>query len=231
MSEALQYGLTPPADTFVMPEDTSFPVLESQGFARYPYDVNRASQLLAEAGWTPGSDGTLRDRSGQAFTLDLSATGQGSNVQEIETVASYWQNAGFHASPVPLPPQAANLDERKNSVHGGFMWPWTPSQTAPQNLVTAQISSERTAWKGRNYGGYSSPAYDALYDRFATSLEPAARDRATADIMKLMADEVPVIPIYYYGTGVVARRGVMGPGMLTPLQTASAWNIESWEVR
>src|SRR5205807_6245342 len=109
-----------------MMEDSAFKVLQAQSFARYPFDLNRVRQLLAEAGWTPGSDGMLQDRSGQPFALDVSATGQGSNVQEIETVASQWQSAGFHASPVPLPPQAANLDERKNTVAGGFVWPWTP---------------------------------------------------------------------------------------------------------
>jgi peptide/nickel transport system substrate-binding protein len=231
MSDALQYGLTPPADTFVMPEDPAFRLAESQGLARYPYDLNRTWQLLAEAGWTMGADNTLRDRAGQPLALDVSATGQGSNVQEIETVASQWQSAGFRASVVPLPPQAANLDERKNTVAGAFVWPWSPNLTAPQNLITAQISTERTAWKGRNYGGYSSTAYDALYDRFAGSLQPEARDRVTADLMKLIADDLPVIPIYYYGTGVVARKGISGPGTLTPMQTASTWNIETWEAR
>jgi hypothetical protein len=104
---------------------------------------------------------------------EVAATGKGSNVQEIETVASQWQAPGFNASPMPIPPQSANLDERRATVRG----------------------------------------------------------RVTSDLMKLLADEVPLVPIYVYGTGVIARKGVSGPGMLTPLQTDSAWNIESWEIR
>ncbi len=116
-------------------------------------------------------------------------------------------------------------------MRGGFLWPWSLSLTATQNLVTSQIGAERTSWRGRNYGGYSNPAYDTLYDRFATTLEPAARDGLVAEIMKVLADEVPLIPIYYYGTAVVAKKGLSGPGMITALQTASAWNIETWELR
>jgi len=231
MSDALQHGLAPPADTFILPDDTAFRELEQRGLARYPFDASRAGQLLADAGWTRGSDGSLRDRGGQILALDLSATGQGSNVQEIETVASQWQTVGFRASPVPIPPQAANFDERRANVRGGFLWPWSLSLTATQNLATSQIGGERTSWRGRNYGGYSNPAYDTLYDRFTTTLEPTARDGLVADIMKLLADEVPLIPIYYYGTAVVAKKGLSGPGMITALQTASAWNIETWELR
>ena len=89
---------------------------------------------------------------------------------------------------------------------------------------------KRTSWKGRNYGSYHNPDYDALYDRYTLTLEPSARDAVTADMMKMLASEVPLVPIYFYGTGVIARRGVTGPGMISPLQTASAYNIDSWEI-
>jgi peptide/nickel transport system substrate-binding protein len=231
MSEALQYGMTTPADTFIMITDGAYPVLERRSFARYPYDEQRARQLLAEAGWSAGADNLLRDGAGQSLNLDLSATGQGSNVQEIETVSSQWRAMGVQTNPVPLPPQAANLDERKNTVRGGFLWPWSPSISAPQNLASTQIPTERTAWKGSNYAGYSNPDYDQLFDRFSTTLQAPQRREVLAEIMALLGDEVPVIPIYYYGIGVIARRGLDGPGMIPPLQTASAWTISSWDLR
>lgn len=231
MSDALQHGLTTPADTFVMVTDSVFPLLERRGLRRYPFDEDRARRLMAEAGWRPGPDGQLRDAGGQALSLDLSATAQGSNVQEIETVANQWRGIGIQANPVPLPPQMANLDERKNTVRGGFLWPWSPSLTAPENLTSHQVPSERTAWKGPNYGGYRDPAYDRLVDRYTTTLLAAERRGVLADIMVYLAQEVPVIPIYYYGVGVVARRGLDGPGMIPPVQTASTWNIHVWELR
>jgi peptide/nickel transport system substrate-binding protein len=231
MSEALQYGLTLPADTFLPVEDPVYRALERRGFSRYPLDLARARHLLAEAGWTAGPDGALYDGSARALSLEIGATAQGGNVQEIETVTSQWQAIGIQANPLPLPPQSANLDERKNTVQGGFLWPWSPGIDSPQNVATAQIPSERTSWKGRNYGGYSHAVYDELYGRFTTTLDLAERQLVLADIMAFLANEVPVIPIYYYGNGVIARKGLDGPGMITPLQTASTWNIHTWDLR
>jgi len=231
MSEALQYGLSKPADALILTSDSAYPLVEQRGLARYPYDLDRSRQLLAEAGWTMGGDGVLRNTAGQPLALDLSATGQGSNVQEIETVANEWQQAGFQASPVPLPPQAANLDERKNTVRGGFLWPWTPAITAPQNLASTQIPSERTVWKGPNYGGYSNPTYDALFERYSTTLDIQPRRDVIASMVSFIAEELPVLPIYYYGIGVIARRNVQGPAMVSPQQTATSWDIHAWEMR
>jgi peptide/nickel transport system substrate-binding protein len=99
-------------------------------------------------------------------------------------------------------------------------WPWP----VPEG------GSVRPGSQARNYGSYQNPEYDALYERYSTTLEPSARDQATADLMKLLASDVPLVPIYFYGTGVIARRAVTGPGPISPLQTASAYNIESWEI-
>ena len=231
MAEALQYGLTPPADTFLFLEDAAYRVLLSRNYARHPYDPARARQLFAEAGWNTGADGMLRDSGGRTLAMEISATGQGSNVQEIETVSSQWQTMGVDSRPVPLPPQAANFDERRAKVPGGFLWPWTPSLDVPQNLTSAQIPTERTIWKGRNYAAYSSPAYDQLFDRFTGTLDSTERQGVWADIMVHLGDEVPLIPIYYYGNGVIARKGLEGPAMITPLQTASTWSIHGWELK
>ena len=231
MSEALQNGLAPPTLTFIPQEDSGFKVLESTGgYAQYPYDPNKAHQLLAEAGWNLGADGLLQDATGQPMAVELTATGQGSNVQEIETVASIWKKIGFNTSVRPLPPTSANLDELKNGHKGGFVWPGL-SYINPQALISNQIATERTVWKGGNYGGYLNKVYDDLYDKFQTTLDSSDRQKVNADIMRVIADEVPIIPIYFYGNGMVSRKNVEGPGMISPNQTANTWNINEWVMK
>lgn len=231
MSDALQYGLALPADTFVRPEESAYRVLEGRGFARYPFDPISARQLLAAAGWTAGPDGIARDGGAQTLALDLSATGQGGNVNEIEALSSQWQRAGIQAQPVPLPPQAANLDELKATVRGGFVWPLGGSATVAQNLTSSQLPTERNRWKGSNYGAFGSPAYDDLYDRFAVTIDPAERERVLVEALHFLAEEVPVIPIYFYGNAVIARKGLEGVGLAAPSQSATVWNIHTWDLR
>ncbi len=226
LSEALQDGLAPPAYTYVMPEDAAFKVLEQGGgFAKFPYDPNRAHQLLSQAGWNLAADGLLRDASGQPLAFEFGATAQSGNVEEIVTMASLWQRLGYQTTPTPLPPTSGDIAFLRNNVKGGFNFPGGVGL----GLRSSLIATESTAWRGTNYSGYNSPVYDQLYDRFQVTLDLGERLKVHADIMRLLATDLPNIPIYYYGVGLVARKGITGPGMLSPSQTANAWNISEWD--
>lgn len=232
LSETLQNGLAAPVDVLLPPGDSTYRLVDQQGVPRYPYDRTRAQRLLAEAGWTLGPDRVLRDASAQTITLELGATAQGDNVKEMEAVASELAAVGVRTVFSPIPPQATTAvkDEMKNSMKGGLFWPYNFSLTAPQFLTTSQIASESTRWKGNNYAGYSSSAYDELYDRYVTTLDPTQRQQVLAQVARFQAEQVPIIPIYYNIQAVTARKGVSGPGKASPLQAASAWNIHTWEI-
>ena len=131
----------------------------------------------------------------------------------------------------PIPPQSTNRDELKNTMRGALLWPWNFGLSAPQYITSAQIASEATRWRGNNYGGYTSAIYDGLYEQFQTTLDPIQRQDVMARLAQYVASELPVIPIYYNIQAVTFRKGVVGPGRASPQQAASAWNIETWEIR
>jgi peptide/nickel transport system substrate-binding protein len=229
--DTLQYGIAMPAYTSITPELEAFKMLEQRGLPRYEYDPARAERLLFEAGWTRGSDQQLRNAAGQGFTMNVTSTAQGDNVKEAETVASQWSALGIQSGPAPIPANAANRDELKNTFQGAFIWPATSLANALDAFSTGSIASERTRWKGNNYGGYSNPTYDRLYEQFGVTLETAQSQALIADMMKILADDVATIPIYYAALGLAARKGIEGPGPAAPSQAANAWNIHTWEVK
>ncbi|MFD9123881.1 ABC transporter substrate-binding protein [Kitasatospora sp. NPDC059571] len=47
-----------------------------------------------------------------------------------------------------------------------------------------------------NYGGYSNPEYDALFDRATAAADPAARADLTAELQKIAVRDLPAIPLY-----------------------------------
>ncbi|MFE7233820.1 ABC transporter substrate-binding protein [Streptomyces sp. NPDC002405] len=47
-----------------------------------------------------------------------------------------------------------------------------------------------------NYGKYSNPEYDAVYDKAAATDDPAARADLTSELQKIMVRELPAIPLY-----------------------------------
>ncbi|MGH2772056.1 MAG: hypothetical protein ACRDIU_02810, partial [Actinomycetota bacterium] len=48
-----------------------------------------------------------------------------------------------------------------------------------------------------NYSGYASPAFDSLAERIASTPDPAARQQAVDEALTLLADDVPVAPLFF----------------------------------
>src|SRR5205814_600619 len=71
MTDAITFGLAPVADSWVAPQHGLRAAVEA-AIPRYSYDLNRARQLLAGAGWTAGPDGLqVNVSSGESFKLEL----------------------------------------------------------------------------------------------------------------------------------------------------------------
>jgi hypothetical protein len=53
-----------------------------------------------------------------------------------------------------------------------------------------------------------------------------------ADLLKMAADEVIFVPVYYdASTAYVAfRKGIRGPGQVSANQLANMWNVQTWEM-
>lgn len=229
--ETLLFGITRRADFFVPAEDPVYSLAEQRGLPRYPFDPARAERLLAETGWARGADRILRNSVGQPFTIDVTASAQGANVQEATTVAANWSAAGFVSNPTPYPPAAENASEIRHKTPGALIWPWNFGIAAPGTLTAANIGSERNRWRGGNYGGYVNRAYEDLYSQLTNSFEATQRRETLFGIIKILAEEVPVIPIFYTALALVARKGVEGPGPVPPVQAGSAWNIHTWDLK
>jgi hypothetical protein len=75
--------------------------------------------------------------------------------------------------------------------------------------------------------------FDQLYDRALLTLDTTARAGITADLVKLLADDMVMINIYYdpdIATAAV-RKGIRGPGPAgSSKQLLTSWNIHEWEM-
>src|SRR5690606_3371724 len=63
------------------PESTPNKVFLNENVRQYPYDLERAAQILADAGFVKGSDGVLRDPNGNPVEFNLS-TNSGNTERE-----------------------------------------------------------------------------------------------------------------------------------------------------
>jgi peptide/nickel transport system substrate-binding protein len=231
--ETLLYGLTQRADYYVPPGDPAYRLAEERGVPRYPFDLNRVERLMNEAGWSRAGDQLFRNAAGQPVHIDVTVDGQGDNVKEAETFAGHWSAAGFQSRATPTAPGLPSQDARqvRHTVQGVMLWPWNFAVTDPRLATSYEVGTDRNRWNGGNYGGYVNPAYDLLWDQLTDELDSTRRREIHFQMVKLLAEEVPVFPLFYRVTGLAALKSVTGPGRTAPLQAASAWNVHTWELK
>jgi len=229
--ETLQDGQTTPAFTSITPALPAFQRLEQLGVQKYEYNPTQAQRLLTDTGWTKGGDGTYRNAAGQQFTFDITSSNQPKNVQESAAVAAQYTAFGIPSAPSPYPAAAVNATEIRHTYKGMLIWPASSFTNALEGFSTGAIGTEQNRWRGSNYGGWRSAEYDRLYGEFGVTLDPQKSQELVAQMMKIVADDVGAIPLYYAALGVAFRKGITGPGGAAPDQAANAWNIHTWDVQ
>jgi ABC-type oligopeptide transport system substrate-binding subunit len=63
-----------------------------------------------------------------------------------------------------------------------------------------------------NSGGWSDPAFDAALDAAAASDDPAVQTAHYQEAQRIVADQVPIIPLEYPEDWALSRTGLLGAG-------------------
>ncbi len=238
LNDALQFGLTSIAHYYVMPEDPIHRLAEQRGLPRYTYDPARAERLFAEAGWTRGPDRLLRNSAGQTVSFECCrlADADPNDIRESQALVSEFQTAGLQARhPIPTPGgQLTAEDERKlgHAFQGGYASPFRFSTREGFAIFTpGLIATQENRWQGQNRGGWTTSAYQDLFAKATSTFDPTERQEPLFQMTKMIAEELPVLPIYYNPLGMAIRKGVEGPGPMSVLQLGTTWNIHTWDIK
>ena len=80
-----------------------------------------------------------------------------------------------------------------------------------------------------NFMGYCSPAVTDLGLRAEVELDPTARAQLINDANRLLATDVPSIPLFMRPTFLIHRTALRGPEV-NPANLPT-WNAETWRVK
>ncbi len=97
-----------------------------------------------------------------------------------------------------------------------------------ENFISSQIGTPANRWSGSNRGGWSNAAYNADYDAYNSTLDPADRRRAVADAMRILSEEAPAFPLYYNIYVLAAEADLKGPEQTGAPATTDYWNVHEW---
>ena len=230
MVETLHNGLSDVDDIFFRREASAYKLAQEKGLPDLKFDVNRAHRLLAQAGLARGPDGAYRSAPGAPFRLELSpASDINSDVQTMFVVSNAWKQAGIESDHVLITP-TTDRNALRSQLKGVALNSTTQGVDSFNALVTGEISSEGTRWRGTNTGGYSNPVYDDMHKRVFTTINASEREQVTADLIKFSLDNALYLPLTY-SPDVSANRNVLaGVTSVVPTQRVNAWNAHLWQL-
>ncbi|WP_244488997.1 peptide ABC transporter substrate-binding protein [Devosia sp. Root635] len=178
------------------------------GIATYAYDPEAAKTLLAEAGWTPGPDGICVNDNGDRLSFEFVTTAGNATREQIALVIqSQLREICVETNNVFAGLQEYNGDyARRRQFTGMIMSSIEFSLGSSPNIAlgTSAIPSEENSWVGNNFSGYSSEAMDAAINTLEGSLERADRIAGWAEVQRIFAEDLPMLPLYFYTSAWVA---------------------------
>lgn len=232
LAESLQAGLVPVAHSLVSPTTPVYREIEPS-IVRYEYDLRKAAQTIESLGYARGAGGVYQDAGAQPLSVEIRVLG-GDDLPEKATfsVADYWRRLGLAAEPLVVPPQRER-DQEYRATFPAFSLHRQPNE--PSNLGDYRIAETPTPenrFQGRNRARYANHEFEALIQRFATTIPRGERTEVLARTIHHMTDQVIALGLIYNTeptlignrlVNVMARTGEEG--------STHTWNVHLWDVK
>ncbi len=150
---------------------------------RLPYDPARARQLLGEAGYPNGF----------SVTLDCVNVAWRENV--CQAMAAMLTQLGIRTQ-LRSSPSGTFFPKLTQGTASFIEYGWTATPDAWHSLNGLFRTPDRSGLGTFNAGRYSNPKVDALIDAMRTEPDPTRRRAMVSTVLRLVADDLPYIPLY-----------------------------------
>ncbi|MBI5523529.1 MAG: peptide-binding protein [Desulfarculus sp.] len=160
---------------------------------RYPYDPDKARDLLAQAGWLPGPDGVLV-KDGQPFQFVL-LTNQGNRYRQNAGVIIQRRLAEVGVKvELRIVEWAAFLRE---FIDKGRFDAVLLAWTIPQDPDLYDIFASTNIGPGKlNFNAYQNPGLDRLLEQGRRTFDQGQRKAIYDRVQEILAEEVPYTFLY-----------------------------------
>lgn len=213
------------------------------------HDPEKGNQLLDEVGWkdldndpsTPrtslGISTVLNDK---PFAITYTLTDTPLHEQVAEIVVSSLKECGVDVTIQYLPTEEFLAAGPEGLLFGRNFdlaeLAWSSGNVPPCFLYTSsEIPTEENFWLGTKYGGVNLTGYsNADYDAACSDMLNAGLDVDTLDTnnqitQQLLANDLPMLPLFYHLKAMVARTDLCGLSLDTSSRSALD-NIENLEI-
>ncbi len=237
----LLYGLGIVPASYIPPQHPLFPA----DLQPLPYDPQQGMRLLEEVGWMDEDNDPSTPRTalgiqtilgGTPFSITYLTTRAPLRQQVAARIAADLAGCGIQVQINNL-----NVDELYAAGPDGPLFgrkfdlaefAWDSSVQPPCALYeSAQIPHQKNGWLGGNVTGYANPDFDTACRaaRLARSDQPQVIADNHAAAMRLLAGELPSIPLFFHVKMAAARPGLCGFEMDVTARS-QLWGIENIDI-
>ena len=232
ITKDLLFGKTEPLGTFW----SATPPYGNPDVKPWPYDPEKAAQLLDEAGWTLGADG-IREKTidGQVVKLKLTYITNSRQLRKdvMAVVKQMWAQVGIDSELVNNAndvyfnsyadngPLYGNFDVAQYSNSPAF-----PDPDVSQFRCNEIPSPDKP--EGGNFQGYCNEKLDEIMDKTATTVNRDERVKLFYEAAQIMYDDVVWVGMWndpdLWSVSNRLKNVVFSGG--TPF-----WNVEEWDIQ
>ncbi len=164
---------------------------QDETLAPYPFDPDKARELLDEAGWTVGADG-VREKDGVRLSLNFDTT-NGSYLADKEVaqvMADYWKDVGIEIADLNVIDASVNSQMRANQGAGyrDLMNSSSgPDYTCQGDLLLVQADS------GSNRMSWVDPKFEEMFKAFNEEFDQSKWTEMCNAAQAYVAEQAPVV--------------------------------------
>lgn len=156
----------------------------------YDYDLEKAKQILEDAGWKEGSDG-VREKDGKKLEVHLVGTTNNPVVDALVPVATNdWKELGVHFTSEVM--QFPSMRQKVKNSDGWDLYFMAHGLTAdPSTSKLTYVTGGSQNWLG-----YANSKVDGLYNDIAAETDTDKLKDLYKDLYTEMNENLPEIPLY-----------------------------------
>ncbi len=229
------YGITgqPTANILLLPQEYNSPNTS------YQFNLEKAQQLLDEAGWKDSNNNGTRDKNGvemkvvfQTSVNPLRQKTQEIVKQGLETIGVDVELKSIDAT-IFFSGDPSNNDTIQHFYADLQMFTTGNYSPDPSNYMKDykcdEITQKANNWVGNNYSRYCNPEYDKLWLAATKELDPKKRAEILIKMNDILINDFVVIPLVHRADVAAISNRLQG-FELTPWDR-NTWNIKDWKVK
>jgi peptide/nickel transport system substrate-binding protein len=186
--------------------------------------------MIEALGYVKGPDGFFRDAAGQRLSVEIRTTAsEDIQVKSLFAIADGWQRIGIGVETLLISPQR-NQDRADRANRPAFLVTGGPAHMdILLRYHSRDAAVQENNYAGGNQGRYQNPEYDALYERYVSTIPRTERMQLAGQILRHISEQLPDFLIFYRMQSImIANRFTNITGV--PRNSSPSWNAQEWDI-